>query len=192
MIFQVKVASLESSVQEWQQAARSHGVENARALSNALDSALNSQLSATAENSQAQSQLSEVTEVMWNSERVSEWGDVKYVCNNGHSKAIMVGTGRMPHGLATSSRVKCMLSSYQTEFWRCLLLNIDLLQPPIFIQISLAVTAELTTNIEVFKYILTLMLESDIPSRGSLILILIFIILFLRDPRTNHQINSSF
>ncbi|KOB65387.1 Mitotic spindle assembly checkpoint protein MAD1, partial [Operophtera brumata] len=55
-------SDLSETASEWQQAARSHGVENARALSNALDAALNSQLSATAENSQAQSQLSEVTE----------------------------------------------------------------------------------------------------------------------------------
>ncbi|VVC94038.1 unnamed protein product [Leptidea sinapis] len=44
----VKLASLESSLEEWRSAAQSHGVENARALSAALDAALSGQMSADA------------------------------------------------------------------------------------------------------------------------------------------------
>nr|XP_049701115.1 mitotic spindle assembly checkpoint protein MAD1 [Helicoverpa armigera] len=58
----VKLASLESQLEEWKAAARTHGVENARALTSALDSALNSQLNATAASSQAHSQLAQLTE----------------------------------------------------------------------------------------------------------------------------------
>ncbi|KAL0869832.1 hypothetical protein ABMA27_006040 [Loxostege sticticalis] len=58
----VKIASLESSLEEWKTAARNHGVETARSLASALDSALSSQLTATAGCSQAQSQLAQLTE----------------------------------------------------------------------------------------------------------------------------------
>ncbi|KAL4714996.1 hypothetical protein ACJJTC_003147 [Scirpophaga incertulas] len=58
----VKIASLEASLEEWKTAARNHGVENARVLSSALDSALTSQLSATANCSEVQSQLTQLTE----------------------------------------------------------------------------------------------------------------------------------
>lgn len=60
---QVKLATLESALEEWKSAARTHGVDSARSLSSALDSALNSQLNATAASSQAQSQLAQLTEV---------------------------------------------------------------------------------------------------------------------------------
>ncbi|CAH2243011.1 mitotic spindle assembly checkpoint protein MAD1 [Pararge aegeria] len=58
----VKLASLESSLEDWKNAAQSHGIESARSLSSALDSALNSQLNAVAGCSQAQSQLAQLTE----------------------------------------------------------------------------------------------------------------------------------
>ncbi|XP_034835288.1 mitotic spindle assembly checkpoint protein MAD1-like [Maniola hyperantus] len=58
----VKLASLESSLEEWKSAAQVHGVESARALSSALETALNSQLSAVADCSQVQSQLAQLTE----------------------------------------------------------------------------------------------------------------------------------
>ncbi|XP_072942423.1 mitotic spindle assembly checkpoint protein MAD1-like [Epargyreus clarus] len=58
----VKVASLESALEEWTSAARSHGVESARQLSAALETALSSQLHAVAGCSQAQSQLAQLTE----------------------------------------------------------------------------------------------------------------------------------
>ncbi|XP_045501604.1 mitotic spindle assembly checkpoint protein MAD1 [Colias croceus] len=58
----VKIASLESSLEEWRSAARGHGVETARALSSALENALSGQLSAVAGASQAQSQLAQLTE----------------------------------------------------------------------------------------------------------------------------------
>ncbi|XP_050550783.1 mitotic spindle assembly checkpoint protein MAD1 [Spodoptera frugiperda] len=58
----VKLATLESALEEWKSAARTHGVDSARSLSSALDSALNSQLNATAASSQAQSQLAQLTE----------------------------------------------------------------------------------------------------------------------------------
>ncbi|XP_053614336.1 mitotic spindle assembly checkpoint protein MAD1 [Plodia interpunctella] len=53
----VKIAALEASLEEWKSAARGHGVENARALSAALDTALTGQLSSTEDGCQAQSQL---------------------------------------------------------------------------------------------------------------------------------------
>ncbi|KAM3963283.1 mitotic arrest-deficient 1 [Aphomia sociella] len=58
----VKIAALETALEEWKSAARNHGVESARALSSALESALTSQLTATAGCSQAQSQLAQLTE----------------------------------------------------------------------------------------------------------------------------------
>ncbi|RVE48326.1 hypothetical protein evm_007077 [Chilo suppressalis] len=60
--YEVKIASLEASLEEWKSSARNHGVESARALSSALESALTSQLTATAGCSQAQSQLAQITE----------------------------------------------------------------------------------------------------------------------------------
>ncbi|KAH9643638.1 hypothetical protein HF086_006114 [Spodoptera exigua] len=58
----VKLASVESALEEWKSAARTHGVDSARGLSGALDSALNCQLNATAASSQAHSQLAQLTE----------------------------------------------------------------------------------------------------------------------------------
>ncbi|XP_026763138.2 mitotic spindle assembly checkpoint protein MAD1 [Galleria mellonella] len=58
----VKIASLETALEEWKTAARNHGVENARALSSALEAALTSQLTATAGCSEAQSKLAQLTE----------------------------------------------------------------------------------------------------------------------------------
>ncbi|XP_045777469.1 mitotic spindle assembly checkpoint protein MAD1-like [Maniola jurtina] len=58
----IKLACLESSLEEWKSAAQAHGVESARALSSALDTAFNSQLNAVADCSQAQSQLAQLTE----------------------------------------------------------------------------------------------------------------------------------
>ncbi|XP_050674720.1 mitotic spindle assembly checkpoint protein MAD1 [Leptidea sinapis] len=58
----VKLASLESSLEEWRSAAQSHGVENARALSAALDAALSGQMSAVTDASMAQTQLAQLTE----------------------------------------------------------------------------------------------------------------------------------
>ncbi|XP_026320731.1 mitotic spindle assembly checkpoint protein MAD1-like [Hyposmocoma kahamanoa] len=58
----VKIACLESSLEDWIAAARAHGVETARALSSALDSALSNQLTAVANNSQVQSQFTQLTE----------------------------------------------------------------------------------------------------------------------------------
>ncbi|CAG9564077.1 unnamed protein product [Danaus chrysippus] len=58
----VKIASLESTLEEWKNVARTHGIENARSLSSALDSALSSQLTAVAGCSQAQSQSAQLTE----------------------------------------------------------------------------------------------------------------------------------
>ncbi|XP_063385947.1 mitotic spindle assembly checkpoint protein MAD1 [Cydia fagiglandana] len=58
----VKLASVEASLAEWRAAGRAHGAETARALRSALDAALAGQLSAVAGQSQAQSQLAQVTE----------------------------------------------------------------------------------------------------------------------------------
>ncbi|KAJ0174178.1 hypothetical protein K1T71_010324 [Dendrolimus kikuchii] len=73
----VKLASLESSLEEWQSAARAHGVEHARALAAALDSAFSSQLTATTASSDAQSQLAQLTE---------EIATVKYERDKANSK----------------------------------------------------------------------------------------------------------
>ncbi|XP_028156742.1 GRB10-interacting GYF protein 2-like [Ostrinia furnacalis] len=59
----VKIAALESALEEWKSSARAHGVDSARGLSAALDAALSSQLTATAGCSQAQTQLAQLTEV---------------------------------------------------------------------------------------------------------------------------------
>ncbi|CAG5055659.1 unnamed protein product [Parnassius apollo] len=58
----VKMASLESSLEEWKNAARAHGVDSARALSSVLESALSNQLTAVASHSEAQSQMAQLTE----------------------------------------------------------------------------------------------------------------------------------
>ncbi|CAH0724385.1 unnamed protein product, partial [Brenthis ino] len=58
----VKLASLESSLSEWQGAARAHGADSARALSAALDAALGSQLSAAAGHAAAAGQLAALNE----------------------------------------------------------------------------------------------------------------------------------
>ncbi|XP_049877340.1 mitotic spindle assembly checkpoint protein MAD1 [Pectinophora gossypiella] len=58
----VKIATLESSLEEWMSAARAHGVENARSLSSTLDTALSSQLTAAASTSQTQTQFAQLTE----------------------------------------------------------------------------------------------------------------------------------
>ncbi|XP_046969859.1 mitotic spindle assembly checkpoint protein MAD1 [Vanessa cardui] len=58
----VKIAALESALEEWTTAAKNHGIETSRALSSALDSALSSQLNAVAGCSEAQSILAQHTE----------------------------------------------------------------------------------------------------------------------------------
>ncbi|XP_045452576.1 mitotic spindle assembly checkpoint protein MAD1-like [Melitaea cinxia] len=58
----VKIAALESSLEEWKTAAHNHGIENARALSSALDSALSGQLNAVAGCTEAQSLLAQLKE----------------------------------------------------------------------------------------------------------------------------------
>ncbi|XP_068620125.1 mitotic spindle assembly checkpoint protein MAD1 isoform X2 [Battus philenor] len=58
----VKMAALELTLEEWKNAARAHGVETAKALTSALDSALSNQLMAVAGCSEAQSQTAQLTE----------------------------------------------------------------------------------------------------------------------------------
>ncbi|XP_075981185.1 mitotic spindle assembly checkpoint protein MAD1-like [Anticarsia gemmatalis] len=58
----VKIARLESSLDKYTAVARAAGVESAGALGTALDSALNTQLCATAATSHAHSQLAQLTE----------------------------------------------------------------------------------------------------------------------------------
>ncbi|XP_014358926.2 mitotic spindle assembly checkpoint protein MAD1 isoform X1 [Papilio machaon] len=58
----VKVALLESSLEEWVSAAKAHGVETARALSAALESAFAGQLTAVVNCSEAKTQMAQLTE----------------------------------------------------------------------------------------------------------------------------------
>ncbi|CAH2089463.1 unnamed protein product [Euphydryas editha] len=58
----VKIAALESSLEEWKTAAHNHGIETARALSSALDSAFSGQLNAVAGCTEAQSLLAQLKE----------------------------------------------------------------------------------------------------------------------------------
>ncbi|XP_023954381.2 mitotic spindle assembly checkpoint protein MAD1 isoform X2 [Bicyclus anynana] len=58
----VKIATLESALEDWKTAARNHGIESARNLTATLESALNSQLTAVANSSQAGAQLAQLTE----------------------------------------------------------------------------------------------------------------------------------
>ncbi|CAH2042310.1 unnamed protein product, partial [Iphiclides podalirius] len=58
----VKMASLESALEEWKSAARAHGVESPRALTSTLEYALSNQLTAVAGCSEAQSQMAQLSE----------------------------------------------------------------------------------------------------------------------------------
>lgn len=61
---QVKLATLESSLEEWRAAGRAHGVSSARALGAALEAAFSSQLTAADTSSKAQATVAQLTEVM--------------------------------------------------------------------------------------------------------------------------------
>ncbi|XP_026742126.1 mitotic spindle assembly checkpoint protein MAD1 [Trichoplusia ni] len=58
----VKLATLESSLEEWRAAGRAHGVSSARALGAALEAAFSSQLTAADTSSKAQATVAQLTE----------------------------------------------------------------------------------------------------------------------------------